>query len=275
MSPKPFYTPDTIRPPAYQLRYNWTGWPSNSYFPDEPNEKFFDELAERCEADGIRLLERTWSRSRILLTTSVKPTVSPTLFTTRMKGRLQHALREKLWPLDFSRKVSMNSVGDADRSTTERYVASQVDKEPLADPGSKPFLERFTVEDEDVDLSKPVATRRGRYWYNLHLVFVVRDRCRIRKPHRLRVIRDGAMRVARAKDHRMSVFSAVPDHVHMALGGAVDQSPEEIALAYMNNLAYFAGHALWEDSYYAGTFGEYDMNAVRAGVARQSDSPTG
>ena len=56
----------------------------------------------------------------------------------------------------------------------------------------------------------------------------------------------------------------MPDHLHLALRGNIEQSPEEIALAMMNNLAYgFGQNPIWQSSYYAGTFGDYDMDAVR------------
>lgn len=56
----------------------------------------------------------------------------------------------------------------------------------------------------------------------------------------------------------------MPDHVHIALRGNIEHAPETIALSFMNNLAYSLGQkAIWESSYYAGTFGEYDMQMVR------------
>jgi hypothetical protein len=52
--------------------------------------------------------------------------------------------------------------------------------------------------------------------------------------------------------------------LHLALRGNIEHAPEAIALSLMNNLAYAAGQKpLWEYGYYAGSFGEYDMNAVR------------
>jgi hypothetical protein len=52
----------------------------------------------------------------------------------------------------------------------------------------------------------------------------------------------------------------------LALRGNVEETPEAIALALMNNLAYALGQRpVWRCGYYVGTFGEYDMNAVRDG----------
>jgi hypothetical protein len=56
----------------------------------------------------------------------------------------------------------------------------------------------------------------------------------------------------------------LPDHLHLALRGAITHSPEEIAFSFLNNLAYALGQRpWWQAGYYAGTFGEYSMAAVR------------
>jgi hypothetical protein len=56
----------------------------------------------------------------------------------------------------------------------------------------------------------------------------------------------------------------MPDHLHLALRGNIEHAPETIALSFMNNLADALGQKpVWQCGYYVGTFGEYDMNAVR------------
>jgi REP element-mobilizing transposase RayT len=57
----------------------------------------------------------------------------------------------------------------------------------------------------------------------------------------------------------------MPDHVHMSLRGDIEKSPQEIALCFQNNLAYALDqNAVWQHTYYVGTFSEYDMDAIRA-----------
>jgi REP element-mobilizing transposase RayT len=59
----------------------------------------------------------------------------------------------------------------------------------------------------------------------------------------------------------------MPDHVHMALRGNINESPEEIALAIMNNTAYAMGqNSIWQRGFYVGTFSEYDVRALRGRV---------
>ncbi len=56
----------------------------------------------------------------------------------------------------------------------------------------------------------------------------------------------------------------MPDHLHIALRGNLEHSPEEIALAFLNNLAYMMGqNAVWQFGYHVSTFGEYRMDAMR------------
>jgi hypothetical protein len=59
-------------------------------------------------------------------------------------------------------------------------------------------------------------------------------------------------------------MSVLPDHVHLALRGDIGQTAEQIALAFLNNLAWVLDRRpWWMCGYYAGTFGEYSMAAVR------------
>ncbi|MEZ6089568.1 MAG: transposase [Pirellulaceae bacterium] len=267
MRPSPLYKPEGIDHPAFHLRYAWTGWPhSGEAFPPKPDEGFFSELAERYEVDGIRLLESNWRTDRIQFTCSVKPQVTPILFTSRLKGRLQHALRASGLNTRFSRKVAFRTIGDNTRTAVERYVANQVAKERFIDDRFSSMLVEFSVQDPHVDLRVPQSTLSGRYWYNLHLVMVTESRLRFTDETSLTKLSRMCVAVAKKKGHRVSARSVMPDHIHLALGGVVEESPEEIALAYMNNTSFaFGQNALWQPTYYVGTFGEYDMGAVRRG----------
>jgi len=123
----------------------------------------------------------------------------------------------------------------------------------------------FTVADPSVDLSAPTTTSSGRYWYNLHLVLVVVGRYRVSDVGMLTTIRDWPFKIADKKDYTVSRLAVMPDHLHVALRGNIEHSPEEIALAFLNNLAFAVGQKpIWEPCYYVGTFGKYDMDAVRS-----------
>lgn len=264
MSLTPIYTPQNIDSPAYQLRYAWTGWPSSNSFPQQPSEVFFASLETHWETDGIRRLETDWSAQQIQFTCSVRPTVSPICFVGRIKGRLQHGLRQSGISVPFSRKVSFRSVGNNRRDQVEAYVAKQVAKERFVDERFARFMTNFTVADPLVRLQAPTETKSGRYWYNLHLVLVTESRMRFTDEGSLSLIGKMCDKVAAKKQCRMAIRAVMPDHVHIALRGNIENSPEEIALAFMNNIAFaFGQKAVFRPSYYVGTFGEYDMGAVR------------
>ena len=107
-------------------------------------------------------------------------------------------------------------------------------------------------------------SRSGRYWYDLHVVLVTQERTRTTDIESLEVVRDTSVRIAAKKGYRVSRLSVMPDHLHVALRGDIEHSPQDIALAFLNNLSHVMGrNPIWQYGYYAGTFGEYDMGAVR------------
>ncbi len=130
----PIYTTQRIKA-AFHLRYTWTGWPTaGTSFPAEPGHQLFTQLDHAWQSDNIRRIAMNWSPDRIQLTLSATPQVSPTFFTGRVKGRLQHAMRAAGAPVAFSRKVGFRAVGDnlgADeshrvRDGTERNLAKRI-----------------------------------------------------------------------------------------------------------------------------------------------------
>jgi len=90
----------------------------------------------------------------------------------------------------------------------------------------------------------------------------------------LRTIYEGSFKIAAKKEYRIGAISVIPDHLHVALRGSLTASPEEIALAFQNNLAYMVGRgAIWRPGYKVGTFGEYNMNAIRVRTREEPASP--
>jgi len=250
---------------AYHLRYSWTAWPAGSLWRSLPIDDLLSTLAPRWEQDGLRVLERLISPDKIQATFSTRPDVAPTALARLAKGRLQHAMREADRTFQgFSRKVSVRCVGRNRAKDVQAYIARQVEKEHFADSRFEAMMRQFTVLCPSVNLALPDSSTHGRYWYNLHVVLVVAERYRIVDPHRLGTIRDRCFQIANKKGHRIAVLSVMPDHLHMALRGNRDESPQDIALAFQNNLAFALGQMrIWSDGYYVGTLGEYDMQAIR------------
>lgn len=263
MLPEPLYQPAALRP-AYQLRYGWTGWPSQKPFPTNVLASVLPDIAPEWEKDGLRVLESSLTAEQIQLTLSTTPQVAPVTLAARIKGRLQHHCRQRGTPIDFSRKLAVRSLGDPTRGDVEAYIRQQVPKEALADERFRERLREFTVVNPQVDLSRPTESRSGRYWYNLHLVLVVSERYRIGAAATLAKIRDTTGRNCAKKGYAASTLAVLPDHLHLAVRGAIAHSPEEMALSFLNNLAHMLDRRpWWQYGYYVGSFGEYSMAAVR------------
>jgi len=236
-----------------------------------------EETKQYWENDGLRLLESRWSPQQIQLAFSTQPDVAPVFLAARVKGRLQHAIRAAGVRFGgFSRKVAVRSVGDNSTEDVEAYIASQVSKEGFADPRCATQMAEFNVCCTEVDLKQPSESSQGRYWYNLHVVLVVAERNRIPDRRTLATIRDGCFRIAAKKGHSIARVALVPDHLHLALRGNIEQSPQEIALGFQNNLAYMLGQVrIWDNGFYSGTFSEYDFGAIRAAIRNKpSQQPT-
>ncbi len=264
MQPKPIYEPANLNP-AYQLRFSWTGFPARgTRFPANVSLDEMEELTSAWESDGIRLIESQWAAEKLQATLSVAPEVSPVLLAARVKGRLQHAMRNRGQPVAFARNFSVRSLGDATREAVEKYVRQQVERADLVDPAYREKLRRCTWHDPKVDLRKPSQSSSALYWYNLHVVLISCGRYRMDAEKTAPTVRDTCRAVAAKHEYGISTLSVMPDHVHIAMRGNLAHSPEEIVLRFQNNTAWKLGQVkFWEHNYYVGTFGEYTMHAVR------------
>ncbi len=270
MQPVALYNAD-LEKIAYHLRYTWTGWPS---FGDIPHVDL-EPIKPLWETDGLRLLESRCTPREVQLAFSARPDVNPVFLAARAKGRLQHAIRTARLRFEgFSRKVAIRTVGDNTTNEVESYIARQVSKERFADVRFAAEMAKYTVCCAEVDLRQASESLHGRYWYNLHVVLVMAERERIAESTTLAAIRDGSFRIAAKKGHAIARLAAMPDHLHLALRGNIQHSPQDIALSLQNNLAYMLGQKrIWNDGFYAGTFSEYDFGAIRAAVRKEARPP--
>lgn len=61
------------------------------------------------------------------------------------------------------------------------------------------------------------------------------------------------------------------DHVHLVAGCPFEESPQEVALGFLNNLTYAHGmKPIYQDGGFVGTVGEYAFRAFNGGVSAQS-----
>ncbi len=193
---------------------------------------------------------------------STQPHVVPINIPARVKGRLQYLIRGQT-PKAFDRNYTLRSIGSTKRDKLEAYIETQPEHHPMADPRVQARLADYQIVRPDVDLSKARHTTHGKYWCNLHVVFKNDGRWREIRDDVLRSQRDMLLRVSRSKGDLLSRAGIVPDHVHLTLGCHLEETPLDIALGYMNNLAYAQGmRPVFRFSSFAGTFGEYDLGAV-------------
>ncbi|GAA4464830.1 hypothetical protein GCM10023156_51740 [Novipirellula rosea] len=261
--PNPVYSLEQLKP-AFHLRYTWTGWPtSGTKFPSMPTEIFFDPLDSAWKSDSLRRIATVWETDKIQFTFATVPTVAPTLFVARVKGRLQHELRLSGTPVKFSRKVAFRGIGKNHTREVTNYIHKQVEKDAFIDRRLLEILKQFTVIDRSVALDKPSESNSGRYWYNLHIVLVVANRRRIRLEHEFAKLDRAVQATATKHRYGIAIRAWMPDHLHVALRGPIAESPAEIAYAIMNNTAFAMGqNAIWQPGFYAGTFSEYDVHVV-------------
>ena len=254
--------PITNNHATHRLHYTWTGWPTDKVvFPPQPTQSFFEALNNALSKDGIHIIGHIWNPSDIQMACRVEPFISPVLFTQRVKGRLQHALRQSGHIVKFSRKVGMRAIGENISDTVIQYIRNQLLHTDLADPRYIETLKEQAMEVPEVILADPSETNSGRYWYNLHLVLVVAGRYRIGTEDFLPQLQASARQAALKHGCTIKALSIMPDHVHVALRGNLEMSPLEIGLAFQNNMA--SECRLWEDQFYIGTFGEYSLRAAK------------
>ncbi|MGH7140225.1 MAG: hypothetical protein ACREHD_31185 [Pirellulales bacterium] len=248
---------------AYKL--NWSlsvFW--NTSAP--PAESWYEALGQVTEPDGVRLLEhRVIKGSVSQFLASTRPELAPADMVRSVKGRLQHLVRKKL-PKAFRRNYGLRSVGDAGAGVVDRYVQRQAAHHPMADPRVQRQLEALSINGGG-DFTTPRVAGHAQFLYNLHLVLVHHDRDKELRRALLERRRDRVIAIAAKKGHLLGRGQLLADHLHVMLGCALTDAPQQVALAYMNNLAYAEGmKPLLGFSYYVGTFGEYDLDAVRRGL---------
>jgi REP element-mobilizing transposase RayT len=242
----------------------------------ETDDHWFQDLAAATEVDGIRLLGHRFSDPTVSqFAVSTQAHVSPLLVVQRVKGRLQHLVRDRL-PKAFKGNYAIRSVGNVARESVERYAADQLGHHRMADPRVQARLARFQIERPEIDLSQPRRTSHGVYWYNLHLVLVHQERLPEIREEVLERIRDMIIRASDTKGYLLSRAGILADHVHLVLGCPIEVAPDEVALGFLNNLAYVHGmRPVYQYGGFIGTVGEYTMGAMDSETPPHGDKHRG
>ena len=257
-APAPIYTSANCRA-AYQLN-----WVLSIFWREKAaSDGWLDQLKDATAADGVRILQHRFEQpcvSQFLVST--EPLVAPSALVRCVKGRLQYLVRHER-PKAFRRNFGLRSVGSATREAVERYVESQLGRHRMAAARVQDRLERFQIRRDEVDLAKPRQTAHALYWYNLHVVFIRDGRYMEVREQELARAREVILKASEKHGYLLSRAGIVPDHIHLTLGCTPGDAPCDVALRYMNNLAYACGmKPVFEFGFYVGTFGEYDLGVT-------------
>lgn len=256
----PRYTPENCNP-AYQLRWSLTCFTRTAFSLPANTQA---EINQITEPHGVRVLELFQrSETKLQLLVSTNPELSPSKVVKLAKGSTQHVLRSGEG-VSFSRKFGLVSTGNANLSSAENYVSGQIEHHLLASVASMERMRQFTHSFESVDLAQPILSSHGQYVLGLHLVLVHAERWRTVNQGVHEKTQSAILATARKKGHRISRVSILPDHTHITMGFGYQECPGELALSYMNNIAFkHQMQPFLMYSYYAGTIGPYNMNAIR------------
>lgn len=256
--PNPIYTSLNCRV-AYQLN-----WSYSLFWNHAPTEfTWLPDLQEACEGDSIWVLQHDFKPPNISqFLISTKPDVAPVLVTQRVKGRLQHLVRRTM-PNAFHRNYSIRSLGSTRGPKLDAYLATQLAHHPIADSRVQEQFGQYQIYHPEVDLLAQRKTAHALYSYSLHIVFVAEERYREIRDEVLCAMRDMIESASRSKGHLLSRAALLPDHIHLTVGCQAAETPENVALSYMNNLAYAQNmKPVYMSSYFVGTYGEYDLGVI-------------
>ena len=124
----PLYTPKNTKC-VHSLHYDWTGWSSGKAVLPHLTGEAIEMCRFSWEKDGFILDKWNIKSDMIQILFSVSSEVSPILFTKRVKGRLDNALRKLGKPIKFSRKVGFRCLGENTREIVNNYV--QIDRKSV------------------------------------------------------------------------------------------------------------------------------------------------
>ncbi len=255
----PLYTQENTTP-AFQL--NW----SVSLFgkaPFPPASDWLEQLKADTERDGVRILEaRLEQRNVGQFFVSTRPHMTPSEIVQSVKGRWQYLIRSQHAAV-FRRNYYIGSVGSATCQVLDQYVAGQTGRHSMAAPQAQQRLRTLQLHDATIDLSQTRLSNHGQFIYNVQVVVENTDNLHDTRESVLIESRSMLVRTATKKKWRLSRIGFLSNHVHVLLGAHVTESPASLALSIMNNLAFVQGmKPVLRFSYYVGTFGPYDRNAI-------------
>lgn len=212
----------------------------------------------------MRILEFRATQSNVgQFFVSTRPQLSPSQIVRSLKGRWQYLIRTH-HPSAFRRNYFIGSVGEANCRVLDQYIARQTLKHTMADPEVQKRFQSLQFHNATVDLGQTMTGNYGQFVYGLQVVVENEGGWNEIRHDMLTSSRSMIIRTAAKKKWRLSRIGLLSNHIHVLLGANVTDSPAEVAMSLMNNLVYVQRtKPVFRFSYYVGTFGRYDRNAVR------------
>lgn len=257
---KACYSPENTTA-AYQLNWSVVLFGKVSL----PIDGWQEQLCEDVQKDGVKILEvpHLPNASTLQFWVSTLPNVTPAGIIHSLKGRLQFLIRSQQ-PKAFRRNYCIASVGEANMQTLDRYVKGQSTKHRMADTSVQRRIENLQFSDPYVDLRRWRIGTYGRFIYNLQVVFENAEGLHDIHQQCLLAYRQMVLDCCGHKAWPLSRIGLLSNHSHILLSASMTESPESIAISLMNNLAYTQEmKPILKFSYYVGTFGNYDRDAIR------------
>jgi hypothetical protein len=133
----------------------------------------------------------------------------------------------------------------------------------MADNRVEELLRKYQIHHPEIDLSQPRHSLRAIFWYNLHVVISNEPGLLTIDEATLQFLTEAIEWISERDGRTLSRGAIVPNHVHLTLGCKLEESPEDVALSYMNGLAdACGGKRIYRYGYYVGTFSEYDLGVI-------------
>ncbi|HUP78989.1 MAG TPA: hypothetical protein VM260_10580 [Pirellula sp.] len=232
-----------------------------------------DQLRESVRTDELKILEFLYRPPNVaLFFVSSQPTANPSQIIRSIKGRWQNISRPT-HPIEFRRNYRITAVGTVNSEVLDSYVCNQTSRHPMADTEVQLMIESIQFHDVDVDLNSLLRSNHGEYRYALHLVFESDGGWHEVRPAVLTSYRDAIIKSCSKHNWRLSRIGLLSNHLHILVGAGIEDSPNDVALAFLNNMAFVQGmKPVFRFSFFAGTYGEYDRGAIWNSMEREGDA---
>ncbi len=214
---------------------------------------------------------------------SLRPIDSPESVTKKVKGNVATTLRSDGMRNVWSRGWFVRSNGNVTDEVIRNYVANQFDHH-RAVPLTNPLIMTNCRYHNPDNASQIRKSSHAAFQYNVHFVFSVGRRIEFLDPMVGQKLVQYWLSVCQKKSWFAWDIEVVWDHAHLLLGISLGETPEEAALALLNNaeLWFHSRYSavmkqegldtVFQAGYYAGTSGEATTAQIKSYLANQFDA---